>query len=645
MIGKRNNSLITITVFILILIASNSSQGGYLAESMKDMIAETKADEFLPAVIVMSDRPDIESLRKMVQGYSRKERTRTVREEMENLTEMSQEDLLDFLDDLQKAGFVEEFTSIKYINVIKIRAKGEVLAEIAARSDVNRIFADPMRQVIEMPETRPANELDDLAWSIELINAQSAWDEGYTGQGILVAVIDSGVDYTHPDVADHLWDGGEDFPHHGWDFGDNDNDPQDMMGHGTHCAGSVCGDGTAGTETGVAPDAILMCLKVSMGVGEADQATVWEAHDFCLEHEVDVTSMSMGYITGWNPDRTVWREAYDVLDAAGITNIVAAGNERWTNPPESCRTPGNVPSPWRHPDEVEEGTRSGVISVGATTDQDVYADFSSRGPCEWEDVDPYFDYPYGGDNVGLIRPDIAAPGEDVLSLNTFGGYTNMSGTSMATPHIAGVACLMLSKSYELLPVQIDSILQNTTLELGDEGKDNDYGSGRVQADSAVYYSYDPIGWVQGYVTDANDGLPVEDVILSIPGTQWGGETDSSGFYNFELFSGHRVLHAEKEPYSPYINDTLYALYGDTIDLDFVLNVGLFSVNPESLAVYMDIDEDSVAAYHLTMFNTGTADLDVNLEVYPVLEMDGFLDEVYSFDASEITGDTRLRGAA
>ncbi len=641
---KQSSTLVIVALILFSMPLINPLLAGYLTESAKDMAEKASPDEYLPAVIVMRDRPDIESLKKMVQGYPRKERTRIVREEMANFSEISQAGILDYLEDQQKAGLVEEFKSISFINVIKIQATKKVLETIAVRPDVDHVFDDPPKPAIDMPEPKPVNELDELAWSVELIGAQNAWDEGYTGEGILVAVIDSGVDYNHEDLEDHLWDGGEDYPNYGWDFGNGDNDPMDDMGHGTHCAGTVCGDGTGGIETGVAPDATLMCLKVSDWGGWVEEATVWEALDFCLEHEVDVTTMSLGFGNQENPNRSTWRETYDVLNIAGMVSIKSTGNSGHLQPPGSVTVPGDVPSPWRPPDEVEEGTRSGLMAVGATDENDNLTDFSSVGPCDWEDIEPYFDYPYGGGHEGLIKPDIAAPGEDVLSLDSFGGYVTMSGTSMAAPHIAGVVCLMLSKSDDLLPVQIDSILQISALDLGAEGKDNFYGGGRVQADSAVYYSYDPIGWVQGYVTDANDGLPVEDVILSIPGTQWGGETDSSGYFNFELFSGHRVLHAEKEPYDLYVNDTLVAEYGDTIDLNIELNVGLFSVYPESLSVYMDIAEDSVAEYQLTMFNTGTADMGVDLEVYPVIEMDSFLDEVFGFDASEPTGDTRLQGA-
>ncbi|HHE46479.1 MAG TPA: hypothetical protein ENL08_02090 [Bacteroidetes bacterium] len=499
---KRTVLSIISLVAITMLSGTGHAATGRLTEPAREMIAQAAPDEMLPVVVLMKERPDVPAMREMVRGLPREQRKRLVWETVRDLAERTQYDLLDLLGADKRSGLVEEYTSIRIINGISLKATAEVIERVAQRDDVGRIIADPLQPIFNPIESDREEELDEIVWSVQMIHAPEVWDMGYTGQGVLVAIIDSGVNYNHVDLADHLWDGGEEFPNHGWDFGNNDNDPLDDDGHGTHVAGSICGDGTGGTQTGVAPDATLMICKVSLGIGQGDQATVWEAHDFVLEHGADVTSMSMGYLDSWSPDRTTWRGTYEVLDAAGIVNVVAAGNERgWYQPPISCRTPGNVPSPWRHPDEVEEGGRGGVISVGATTDQDVYASFSSNGPCEWEDVDPYYDYPYGDGHVGLIRPDIAAPGEDIYSTSINGGYTYMSGTSMATPHIAGVVCLILSKTPELLPVQVDSVMQITALDLGPDGKDNDYGAGRVQADLAVEAANPPFGYLQGTVTD------------------------------------------------------------------------------------------------------------------------------------------------
>src|SRR5262249_15534535 len=147
--------------------------------------------------------------------------------------------------------------------------------------------------------------------------------------------------------------------------------------------------------------------------------------------------------------------------------VIAAGNEGFGNEPDNVRTPGDVPR---------------VITVGATDCSDALASFSSRGPVTWQNVPPYNDYAFP---PGLIKPDVSAPGVDTISHNFCNGYTTLSGTSMATPHTAGTVALMVSNDPSISHDDIKQILQDTAIDLGAPGKDNEYGSGRVDAFAAV----------------------------------------------------------------------------------------------------------------------------------------------------------------
>jgi len=159
-------------------------------------------------------------------------------------------------------------------------------------------------------------------------------------------------------------------------------------------------------------------------------------------------------------------------------------------PPNNIYTPGDCPLPHLHEDQlVNTGGLSCVISVGAVNYDNTIAPFSSEGPSQWTDVTQYNDYPYTAGStteIGLIRPDICAPGVQIKSLdyNTTDGYTLMDGTSMATPLVAGTIALMLSKNHELTPAQIDEILERTAVKLT-EHKSNDFGSGLLDALAAV----------------------------------------------------------------------------------------------------------------------------------------------------------------
>ncbi|MCH7703438.1 MAG: S8 family serine peptidase [Planctomycetes bacterium] len=320
---------------------------------------------------------------------------------------------------------------------------------------------------------------------------------GITGEGVVVAHYDTGACYTHPDLAANTWvnlgeipgngqdDDGNGFidDDKGWDFGSGDNDPDDDNGHGTHTMGSVVGDGTLGTQTGVAPGAKVMINKV-LNFGFGDGTEVWEAYQYSLDNGAHLATASIRWITGiHDKNRADWREASDNAVYAGLILVFAAGNESWLAVPESIGTPPDVPS---------------VIAVGATTNNDTLASFSSLGPTEWgiswlgENTDgPYGDWEWS--DGGLTKPDIAAPGEDVNSTVMCNGYSGntWSGTSMATPHIAGVIALMLQANPLLTRDDIIEIFADTAVDLGPPGMDNDFGWGRVDAFEAVLAAMTP----------------------------------------------------------------------------------------------------------------------------------------------------------
>ena len=262
----------------------------------------------------------------------------------------------------------------------------------------------------------------------------------------------------------------------------------DDMGHGTHCAGTVAGDSTAGSQTGIAPDAAIMALKVLDNAGGGYESSCWESIEFSVDNDADIMSISLGWSHAWGPDRSSWRDSMSAALWAGLIASVASGNEgNDYGAPDNVRTPGDIPPPWLHPDQSLTGGLSAVVSVGATNSNDGIAGFSSRGPVSWESISPFNDYPYNPE-MGLIRPDISAPGENIKSLAHYSdtGYeSGWSGTSMATPCVAGVMALMISKDPSITPSQMSEIIETSALHLGTTGKNNVYGSGRVDAYDAV----------------------------------------------------------------------------------------------------------------------------------------------------------------
>ncbi|RKZ08274.1 hypothetical protein DRQ25_09470 [Candidatus Fermentibacteria bacterium] len=375
------------------------------------------------------------------------------------------------------------------VNAIAVSLSSEVIEQIAIRDDVLFIrMMNTENALIEPVDIHPTTheELTDaVAWGVSQIGAPDVWALGYDGSGVVVSIVDTGVNHAHLDLHNNMWHDTAAGYHYGWDFENNDGDPMDSNGHGTHCAGSVAGDGTAGTETGVAPGATIMALRVANQLSAESQ--LWDAFQFSIDHDADVISTSMGWLQAWDPDRVSWRESEENVLAAGICHSVAAGNEGGnTSTYGDIRTPGDCPPPWLHPDQTTSGGLSAVVTVGATDIVDNIAGFSSVGYSTWMFDDPWFDYNDTSPNIGLIDPDITAPGVDIVSCDlTTSGYTTMSGTSMATPHLAGCMALVLSANPSLSPAVVDSILEVTALELGSSGKDNVFGSGRVDVYEAV----------------------------------------------------------------------------------------------------------------------------------------------------------------
>ncbi|TKJ42473.1 hypothetical protein CEE37_01965 [candidate division LCP-89 bacterium B3_LCP] len=247
----------------------------------------------------------------------------------------------------------------------------------------------------------------------------------------------------------------------------------------------------AGSRCGVAPDANIMAIKVLSGNGYGSEGPVIAGIGFAVDQGAEIFSMSLGFVS--TSQHYQFRTACNNALAAGVIGAIAAGNEgnqQWSYPiPGNVRTPGNVPPPWLHPDQVLTGGLSCVVTCGATNMYQSLAGFSSRGPVTWEGINPWYDYPYaGGSQMGLIDPDVSAPGEDVKScwfMDNWGYADGWDGTSMATPHVAGTFALMLHKDPSLTPADLDMYLETTAIDWGSPGKDNDHGAGKIDALVAV----------------------------------------------------------------------------------------------------------------------------------------------------------------
>jgi subtilisin family serine protease len=287
-----------------------------------------------------------------------------------------------------------------------------------------------------------------LNTSVPKIQAPKVWDAGFKGAGIKVAVVDTGIDDTHPDFAGRIM-ATKSFV---------GNSARDDNGHGTHVAGTVAGNGSKsnGKYVGVAPEAHLYIAKVLQADGSGSMSSVMAGIEWAvLEQQVQIINLSLGGTTTCDGTDALSVLCDEAVLQAGVVMCIAAGNagprQQTIGPPGCARY---------------------VITVGAVDDDDRVADFSSRGPTA----------------DGRVKPDIVFPGVGIVAPQAAGtrlgpvieeGYVASDGTSMATPHASGVAALMLQANPELTAEQVKTDMLAGGVDLG--ALPNEQGIGRGDA--------------------------------------------------------------------------------------------------------------------------------------------------------------------
>ena len=485
-----------LSYFFAIVLSLTSIIGwaqGCLEPSLSEAIDRIADDERIEVVVLMKSQYDRSQLCRRASFIQTKSERRTfVFNELKAFTEASQHDIEGVLSEMEQQGMISSVHSLWSANALYFSATKAALIELSKRTDIEIISRNVQHQLIPEEETAgAASDAREITPNITQVNADQVWALGYTGAGVVVAVVDSGVNYDHLDLADHLWDGGEAFPHHGYDIVNDDDDPMDDKGHGTHVAGIVCGDGTSGSQTGVAPEATLMCVKTTAADGFGGAVNIAGGMEWAVEHGCDLINLSQGMAGAGVADKEIFRRTCMAILDAGIVALVCAGNEglsilQMAYPiPNNVRVPASCPPPYLDPDQMAKpGGLSCVVAIGAVDYNDAAADFTSQGPVTWQDTE-FGDYAYNP-GIGLIRPDVCAPGVNIKSLDyqNTSGYTYYDGTSQATPCVAGIVALMLQKNPELMPDEICRILEETSVKLTPH-KSNVTGVGRADALAAV----------------------------------------------------------------------------------------------------------------------------------------------------------------
>ena len=366
-----------LSYFFAIVLSLTSIIGwaqGCLEPSLSEAIDRIADDERIEVVVLMKSQYDRSQLCRRASFIQTKSERRTfVFNELKAFTEASQHDIEGVLSEMEQQGMISSVHSLWSANALYFSATKAALIELSKRTDIEIISRNVQHQLIPEEETAgAASDAREITPNITQVNADQVWALGYTGAGVVVAVVDSGVNYDHLDLADHLWDGGEAFPHHGYDIVNDDDDPMDDKGHGTHVAGIVCGDGTSGSQTGVAPEATLMCVKTTAADGFGGAVNIAGGMEWAVEHGCDLINLSQGMAGAGTADKEIFRRTCTAILDVGIVALVCAGNEgntflQMAYPiPDNVRVPASCPPPYLDPDQMANpGGLSCVVAVGA----------------------------------------------------------------------------------------------------------------------------------------------------------------------------------------------------------------------------------------------------------------------------------------
>jgi subtilisin family serine protease len=400
---------------------------------------------------------------------TRGQRAQAVYDSLNALASQSQSEVLGLLN--SRRFFTASVQSFWISNQVYIQGADASLIEALALMDsVAKIDEEEILHLIEPVEAyENVGEITPFAeWGIEQIRAPAAWAAaGTTGEGATVAVIDTGMRHTHNELSAVYKDDGRSW----YDAYLRSQNPRDGHGHGTHCTGTIAGQ----NGLGVAPGAKVISCKGLTDLGSATQAallacgqfvtcpTDYQGNNANCNLVPDVSSNSWGGAAGG----TWFNAIINAWVGAGVVPVFAVGNSGAT-----CSTIGSP----------ADSNIDGSIGVGATMATDAIASFSSRGPT----------------NAGNQKPDVSAPGYNIVSagISSNTARATMSGTSMATPHVAGLVALLKSINSNLSAVQIKNILQNTAVAGTSGGQtcggrpdtvtpNFTFGYGRVDALAAV----------------------------------------------------------------------------------------------------------------------------------------------------------------
>jgi len=512
-------------------LCAGTAFAGQIDPGLAEVLQGLQPDEQVKVILIMEEQFNTPEL---VADLGASEATLAERHEevlwaLQDAAEFTQAPVLDMLQTAASDGSIQRVRPMWIANMIALTIRAGLVPFLADMPGVREVTWDAPLALVEPVSEQPAGaKADGVEPGLEAINAHLLWAQGFTGAGVLVCNLDTGVDGNHEALADR-WRGTLPgvTPAEAWfDPVSSTSFPFDSATHGTHTMGTICGK-SGDDIIGVAYDALWIAagvidrVSIERTYSDAALAFQWAADPDGNPGTIDdvpaVISNSWGLIpvTHGRPacDDTLW-SVIDNCEAAGATVVFAAGNEG--SSAKTIRVPA---------DRITTAVNTfavGALQQGGTA----IASFSSRGPSKCDDA--------------TIKPEVCAVGDNVRS-SVPGGYSTMSGTSMACPHVAGAVALLKHVNPNATPEQIKTALYMTAVDLGDAGEDNTYGRGRIDLQAAAnYLGYsEDYGKIEGTVTDQYSN-PVTWARINVEGTPLYTSTNQDGEYMMYVMGGQTV---------------------------------------------------------------------------------------------------------
>ena len=445
---NRLRGLLAALLTIGLAAAPGSAQGLRLRSraQLDQALAQTMVAGSDRVKVIVVARESRASLGLMADGAVHSRRTRadaSTQAIRELLTEGDEATALALGVSAHAGGRAARQTYLWACNAVATEVDAATLERLQHEPSVERIVLDRQVQWIRKQPVQVLMESEPSLYGLPRIGVPAARARGLTGHGVVVGLIDTGVQADHPELAGKVLA----FK----DFVDGKTEAYDDEGHGTHCAGTI-----AGTRVGVAPGARLLVAKAMGGQGGGSLSGLLEAMQWMLDPDGDpsthdqpaLVSNSWGAnVEALGDSVEVFRDMVKAWRDAGIVPVFASGNDG----PDTAAVPGGYPE---------------SFAVGATDEDDQDADFSTGGPVV-----------IGGET--FLKPDVSAPGVAIVSSIPGGKYAVMDGTSMACPHVAGAMAVAFEAAPGTSVDQMEAAFVAGAVDLGAPGKDARFGEGRI----------------------------------------------------------------------------------------------------------------------------------------------------------------------